>query len=227
MDIILAVVKNIAVHERYAAEWAKYGIDSQRVDTMHEAIVRLNKGEIFYFVVISEDCIPDFLTQLPIMSDISPFTIIILTSTFTMEKKIIAMRNGADIYVPFNERIEYDIQVIFEMFNAQKRRSNNHIKRQPVLVGDNISLSPSRRLVLVNDKEIKLAKKEFELLRYLMTNKGCYLTHSQLLRKVWGNNYNDDGVLRRTMSSLRTKLSKASPKEFIKLERDIGYKFVS
>ena len=227
---ILAVVRNITVHERQAAEWAKYDVGAQRVGTMHEAIVRLKSGEQFFFVVINEDCIPEFLIQLPVMRDITAFPIIVVTSTFTMEKKIIAMDHGADLYVPFSEKIEHDIHATFRVFKAQSRWANRPDNPPPVLIVGDIVLSLSRRTVLVKDTPVSLTKLEFDVLHYLMANQGHFLTHSQILLKVWGSDYQDDGsgLLRRTISRLRRKLSKISPDcEYIKVEREVGYKFLT
>jgi len=229
MDIILAVVKNIAVHERYAVVWAKHGIKAQRVDTMHEAIVKLNRGEEFFFVVISEDCIPDFMTQLPIMSDVSASPILVVTSSYTMKKKIAAMRNGAHLYVPLGEKTEDDVKVTFEVFSVQERWSSLPLKRRPALVSGDIILSLSRQVVLVEGTEVFLKNKEFEVLRFLMINAGRFLSSEQILCAVWGDGYiGEFNVLWQVIKRIRKSLSEASPgKEYIVHKRDVGYKFIS
>ena len=47
MSVILAVDKDISVHEQQIAEWAKLSINTMRVDTMHDAIIRLASGDVF------------------------------------------------------------------------------------------------------------------------------------------------------------------------------------
>ena len=92
-----------------------------------------------------------------------------------------------------------------------------------------IILSPSRRSVIINSVEVDLQKKEFDILHYLMSNSECILTHSQILHRIWGDKDEiDNNVIWRTINRLRNKLSKLSPKiDFIKVERNVGYKFIS
>jgi len=222
---ILAVVKNIAVHEQEAAEWAKHKIGAIRVDTMHEAIVKLKNGEKFFFVVINEDCIPDFLTQLPIMRDVTNFPIIVVTSTYTMDKKIIAMRSGADLYVPFSEKIEHDALVTLEVFSAQNRWSNRPAM-PPVLSAGDIVLSPSRHVVFVKDKLIDLSPQEFDALHLLIKDKGRVLKHEEIYGHLFGVQYNkdtDEHILHNLMKRLRKKIREHTDLMYIESVYKIGY----
>ena len=192
MNTILAVNANIPVHERQAAECMKHGIAALRVDTMTEAISRLAKGDEFLFVAIIEAATPDFMEQLPIMRDVTHFPIFVFTDSYTAEKKAKAMNLGADVYDPFSAYSE-NILIALEELKAQNRWAKRPVKPLPVLIGGDIILSPPRRKVFVSDKEIILVKKEFDLLRYLIANSGRFLTQEQLLRKVWGEEYSDNG----------------------------------
>ena len=223
---ILAVVKNIAVHERQAVEWAKYEIGAQRVDTMHEAIVKLKNGEEFFFVVINEDCIPDFLTQLPIMRDVCAFPIIVVTSTFTMEKKLTAMRSGANLYVPFSVKIEHDIHTTFEVFEKQSQWANRPFM-PPVLISGDIVLSPSRRNVLVKDTPVNLTTQEFDLLHYFMENRGQALSFEDIYVHVWQEKYNESYIeaIKSAIKKLRKKISDNDNEDSIIINlRGFGYK---
>jgi len=91
MERIIAVDTNIAVHEEQTKEWAKYGVGTQRVNTMSDAINRLVKGYEFLCIAINEDTICDFMKLLPIMRDATDTPIFIVTSTYTIDKKIKAM----------------------------------------------------------------------------------------------------------------------------------------
>jgi len=230
MNTILAVTKNATLHEQQAVEWAKHGINAQRVDSMHEAIVKLKNGERFFFIVINEDCIPDLLIQLPLMREITTFPIIVITSTYTVKKKLTAIRNGADIYVQFSEKIKHDILMTFEVFSAQNRWANRPTEPPPVLLGGDIIMSLTRRTVLVKDREVVLNKKQFDLLRYLMENGGRIIPHDEIYRNVWGGEYECAArdTLRVAVNRLRQELSSASDGvEYIETVRDIGYRFPS
>ena len=114
MERILAVDTNAAVHEEHTEEWAKYGIGTQRVNTMNDAISKLVKGDEFLFVVINEDTITDFIKQLPVMRDATELPIFVVTSTYTIDKKIKAMSLG-DIWTA-NYKYGFDYNKLYDLF---------------------------------------------------------------------------------------------------------------
>ena len=83
MRPILAVDKNLKLHNAHAAEWAKCGFSMERVDTIHEAITRLMRVEKFSFVSINEESVPDFYESIRIMRDIANCPIFVTTSAYT------------------------------------------------------------------------------------------------------------------------------------------------
>lgn len=227
MDIILSIDKDVAVHDLQTAEWKKYNIDTLRVDTINEAINLLKNGKKFLFVCINEDTIPNFMSQLPILRDITNTPIFIITSSYTAHKKIRAMRYGADVYDPFCSSAEENVLSALELLKLRNRFTNS--PSLSVLIANDIVLSLSRRIVFLKDTEVHLTKKEFDILLHLMRNNGNVVTHIQLLQKIWGEEYSeyDANVLWRTVNRLRTKLTKISPeKEYIKAERGVGYKII-
>jgi DNA-binding response OmpR family regulator len=229
MNSILTVDINVVVHEQQSAEWAKYGIYTLRVDSMHNAITLLIRNDEYLFIVINEDSIPDFMSQLRVMRDVTDIPIFVITSSYTIEKKIKAINYGADVYDPFNTYAKDNVLAALELLNAQNRWSKRKHKPMPVLAGGGIILSQSRRKVFIDSIEVPLTKKEFDILRYLMTNSGHVVTHIRLLQNVWGEEYSeaDTEVLWRTMNRLRAKLAKSSSKfEYIKVERGVGYQFL-
>ena len=81
----------------------------------------------------------------------------------------------------------------------------------------------NRHMVTVDGNAVTLTFKEFELLCYLMENKGMVLTRDQLLSKIWG--YDFDGETRTVdvhIRTLRQKLGEAS--RCIETIRGVGYK---
>ena len=229
MDRILAIDTNLTVNEQQTAEWEKIGVGTLRVDTMSEAISRLVSGDRFLFVAINEDSIPDFWGPLRIMRDITTAPIFIITSTYAVAKHTKAVQHGADAYGAFAEQTAGDVLAGLELLKLQDRWAKQPGKKISVLVGGDVVLSTKRRIVLVTDKKIKLTKKEFDLLRALIANHDCFLEPVQLLRKVWGDEYTENGnnVLWQTINRLRNKLAEAAPdKDYIIVERDVGYKFL-
>lgn len=224
---LLAVDKSVVVYEQETAEWVKYGVLPQRVDFMNEAINRLKQNEEFLFIVINEDTVPEFMPLLPILRDVTDVPIFVMTSNYTIEKRVAALNNGADVYDPNNPQPMQNVLSTLELLKTLKRWTNRSVRLEVLLCGD-IILSRPRRKVFTKDNEISLSKKEFEILYYLMSNNGYVMTHEQILKEIWGENYtnSDVDVLWRTVNRLRVKLSITPPaNQYIKIERGVGYMF--
>jgi len=228
MERILAVDTNVALHEEKTKKWAKYGIGTQRVNTIHDAINCFIKGGEFLFVAINEDTISDFMEQLPVLRDATDLPIFIVTSAYTLDKKIKAMYLGADVYEPLISYADQNVLLALELLKAQNRWAKRPPKQIGILTGGDIVLSSWRRKVFVKGTEVSLAKKEFDILRYLMENSGCVVEHRQLMEEIWGEDYDekDTDILWRTINRIRTKLSGIYPdREYIRIERGVGYAF--
>nr|WP_281420440.1 winged helix-turn-helix domain-containing protein [Tissierella simiarum] len=78
---------------------------------------------------------------------------------------------------------------------------------------------------LTYDKNpIDLTKKEFDLLKYLMLNKGLVLTRDNILEKVWGYDYiGDTNIVDVYIRYLRSKIDDKYNKKFIHTVRGVGY----
>ena len=86
-----------------------------------------------------------------------------------------------------------------------------------------ITMDVERRMVYVNDKEVILTLKEFDVLRYMLENKGIVLTRDQLLTHIWG--YDFDGETRTVdvhIRTLRSKLGDGGAE--IETVRGMGYR---
>jgi len=226
MNSILVVDTNLTVYEQQTAEWMKLGIGTLRVDTMNEAITRLIQGESYLFIAINEDSVPSFWETLHLLRDVTDIPIYIITSSYTVAKHTKAVQCGADAYGSFAESTNGDILAGVTLLKQQNIKRKT--KSLSILVGGDIIISIPRRIVRVNDTEISLQKKEFEILCLLIANKGQFLTRETLICKVWGCDYSEscNKSLLKTVSRLRTKLSVVTDKEYILVEREVGYKFL-
>ena len=84
-------------------------------------------------------------------------------------------------------------------------------------------MCPATHIVKVDNKDVMLTLKEFDMLCLLLQNKGIVLTREQLLNKIWG--YEFDGESRTVdvhIRTLRQKLGSAA--DVIKTIRGVGYK---
>lgn len=230
MDIILAVDKDIEFYEQQKTEWLKYGIDMLRVDTMNEAIAMLTQGREYIFVGINEDSIPNYLSRMQIMRDATDLPIFVLTTNYSIGKKLMAMNQGVDVYDPFDAYIKTNVLIVLGMLKTHGRWTNRRVRNLPIHVAGGIILSPSRRKVLVGDNEVTLTKLEFDILRYFMNNHDIVLTYAQIYRKIWGGEYDDDArnLVWQYVHTLRQKIDRAAGNHrYITNERDVGYRFAA
>jgi DNA-binding response OmpR family regulator len=145
--------------------------------------------------------------------------IIILTGCDDVRDKITGLEGGANDYVtkPF----------IFQELLARIRlrlreRSISKKKEEQVLQVGNISLNLHTHQVCIGDLVIELAAREFTLLEILMKHPDLVITREQLLKEVWGYDY-DPGtnVIDVYIGYLRKKLGPNS----IETVRGLGYRF--
>jgi DNA-binding response OmpR family regulator len=106
--------------------------------------------------------------------------IIVLTARGGTAERVRGIDLGADDYVvkPFKyEELRVRVTAVL------RRRHNRH--EEPVRVGE-ILIDPGRRQVLVGERSVPLAKKEFTLLRVLASDPTRVFSKDELLRDVWG-----------------------------------------
>jgi len=113
--------------------------------------------------------------------------IIMLTARDQEIDKVLALELGADDYVtkPFS------LYEFLARVKARLRRQHggDAAARNEAIVIGNIVLDPSRQSLVVREKAVALAPKEFNLLHVLMENRGRVVTRQTLLDKVWGYDF--------------------------------------
>lgn len=93
-----------------------------------------------------------------------------------------------------------------------------------ILVLGNISIDPSKHQVLLGDQEVNLTQREYELLVYLIKNKGKVCTRNQIIEDVWDIHFEyDTGVIDVFMNAIRKKLNLNKEEDLIKTIRGVGY----
>lgn len=142
--------------------------------------------------------------------------VIMLTAKAEEYDQLQGFEIGADDYIckPFSTSILLArIQSIFKRFNVSTDKEFE--------VGET-KIYYNIRTITINEKEIDLTPREYELLDYLVLNKGISLTREQLLNNVWG--YNFEGDIRTVdthIKQLRSKLGEYS--SCIKTVHRVGY----
>jgi two-component system, OmpR family, KDP operon response regulator KdpE len=141
------------------------------------------------------------------------------------ERKIKALEAGADDYVtkPFHMR-ELTARI---RASLRRTRATSAVDNEDVITIGDMNLNPARRLVQKAGVTIHLTPKEFDLLHYLMANRGLPITHARLLSAVWGAQYvGQVEYLRSFVRQLRKKLNDdAANPRYVLTENHIGYRF--
>lgn len=160
----------------------------------------------------------------------STVPILMLTAKDDEVDKIVGLEVGADDYMtkPFSMR------ELLARIRAMLRRSRMTQQTaeadgaQSVRSGD-LEADPLQRKVILGDRSLQLKPKEFDLLVYLMQQRGRVLTRDQLLEKVWGYTFGGDT---RTVDVhirwLREKIEEepGTPRR-LETVRGVGYRFVA
>lgn len=145
--------------------------------------------------------------------------IIIVSAKDSKEDKLNGLLLGADDYI----EKPYDIDILLAKVHGifKRRYSSDEIK------DGNIRLDKVGRHVWVDGNEISLTVKEFELLLYMMENKGKALSKDELFNKIWGfDSESEPQTLTVHINRLREKLEEdpKSPKRLLTVW-GIGYRF--
>jgi two-component system, OmpR family, KDP operon response regulator KdpE len=150
----------------------------------------------------------------------SQVPIIILSVRDQELDKIAALDAGADDYLtkPFGVG-----ELLARIRTVLRRQTVN--SAEPVFKVGSLVVDLGNRLVMLEDKEVQLTPTEYDILRALVMNAGKVITNHQILRKVWGEGYDDLHILRVNISNLRHKLEPdPSRPTYIHTEPGVGYR---
>jgi two-component system KDP operon response regulator KdpE len=136
--------------------------------------------------------------------------------------KVRALDLGADDYLvkPFG------IEELVARIRAVLRRQVDVSAGEPVVRAGDLEIDLARRAVTVGGRAVRLTPTEYELLRYLALHAGKPVTHSTLLRQVWGDYaVGDKYNTRYVVAQIRKKLGDdpANPR-YIVNEPGVGYR---
>jgi len=146
--------------------------------------------------------------------------IIVLSSRGDEKGKVAALDLGADDYVtkPFG------VEELAARIRAALRHRLQQEGEKPVFQSGPLTMDLVRRTVSVSGEPVKLTPREYDLLRLLVAHAGKVLTHTFILREIWGGE-SDVQYLRIYIRTLRQKLE-ADPQRpaLILTEQGVGYR---
>lgn len=160
--------------------------------------------------------------------------ILMLTAKDEELDKILGLEMGADDYMtkPFSPReVVARVKAILRRSgqalnrSAHVSESEEQDKENELVVGE-LRVLPDQYEAYIRDQKLELTPKEFELLLYLIHNKGRVLSRDQLLNAVWNYDYiGDTRIVDVHISHLREKIEENTRQpRYIKTIRGLGYK---
>ena len=145
--------------------------------------------------------------------------VIMVTARGEEMDKVQGLDGGADDYIvkPFG------VMELLSRVRAVIRRAGDEQSPQTELAIGELRMDVARHRVFVKGRDVTLTHMEFELLRYLLINRGIALTRERLLDAVWGVDYpGDTRTVDVHMRTLRVKLGQAS--RYLQTVRGVGYR---
>lgn len=224
MTNILVVEDETSFSEAIEFLLSKEGFSVVTAATGTQAIEKFDQGGID--LVLLDLMIPE-ISGTEVCRQIrskSRVPIIMLTAKDGEVDKVVGLELGADDYVtkPYSSR------ELIARINAVMRRNSGEAYSEDagVMSVGGVKMDIDRHHVYVNNVSVSLPLKEFELLEFLMRNAGRVLTRTQLIDRVWGNDYyGDTKTLDVHIKRLRAKIESdpANPTA-IQTVRGLGYK---
>ena len=221
--MIYLVEDDNSIRELVAYTFNTAGLEAEGFDKpslFWEALEKRKPDLVLLDVMLPEEDGIQILQKLRQRQDTKKLPVIMLTAKGSEYDKVMGLESGADDYVskPFGmmelmARVKALLRRTEDLRPAQENR---------YVIGD-LTVNQKRHEVLVKGEAVTLTKKEFDMLCYLLENKGMVLTRDQLLNQIWG--YDFDGENRTVdvhIRTLRQKLGDCGT--YIETIRGIGYK---
>ena len=206
--LIRNVIKEYLLNEGYKVLEAEDGFDALRV-------LSDNKVDLIVLDIMMPKM--DGFTCLSEIRKTKNIPVIMLSARKEETDKLSSFDLGVDDYVtkPFSPK-----ELVARVKAHLKRTATN----EENYTYKNLKVDYKGRKVTINDKEVNLTFKEYELLTYFIENKGIALSREQLLNSVWDYDYyGDDRTVDTHIKMLRKSLG--DYRNLIKTIREVGYKY--
>lgn len=142
--------------------------------------------------------------------------VLFLTAKDTVQETVEGLKAGANDYI----KKPFSFEELLERIKIHFRDK----EREEVLKLGVVTLDAMKRKIFVEDKEIMFTQREYELLKYLMDNKGRVCTRNSIIEDVWGIYFEyDTGVIDVFINAIRKKMNLKKEDDFIKTIRGVGY----
>ncbi|USG63307.1 response regulator transcription factor [Brevibacillus ruminantium] len=209
--------------ERNLARYLQLELENEgfRIDVVHDGVSGLEKAfEQEYDLILLNIMLPE-LSGIEVcrrVREAKDVPIIMITARGEVPDIVTGLDSGANDYLTKPFAIE-------ELFARIRVLLRNREPSTPadITVGD-LCIQPAARRVFRGEEEIELTPREYDLLAYLIQNKGQALSREQILSSVWGFDFmGNTNVVDVYIRYLRNKIEKTGSPKLIHTVRGIGY----
>ena len=220
----ILIVDDEAKIREVLAEYAEFeGFESDQAADGMEAVNKCKNND--YDIILMDIMMPklDGYSAVKEIRKFKDIPVIMLSARGEEYDKLFGFEIGADDYVvkPFSPK------EVMARVNAVLKRNNqskNNKNANSVVKFEGLEIDMLGRNVFVDGQKAELTPKEYELLFYMVNNKGIALSREKLLSDVWGYDfYGDDRTVDTHIKMLRSNLKEY--RKFIVTLRGMGYKF--
>lgn len=178
-------------------------------------------------VILLDLGLPDMdgIEVLKLARNITDNPIIVVSARALEKEKVEALDNGADDYItkPFgtNELLARIRIALRHLKNIQTKEENK------IFVLRDLIVDYAKRNVTVRNIDVHLTPIEYKIMVLLTKNTGKVLTHTYIIKQIWGPYASESQALRVNMANIRRKIEKNPAKpEYIVTEVGVGYRLV-
>lgn len=210
---------NIREIESFALKNSGYDVqDFPNAKEFYQAVKETKPDAVLLDIMLPDEDGMEILQKLRKNPETKRLPIIMVTAKSTELDRVKGLDLGADDYIvkPFG------VMELISRVKALLRRSMGEAQEKTLRV-DEIFMDDERHLVFVGEKQCDLTYKEYELLRFLMQNRGIVLSRSVIMDRVWDMNCElESRTLDVHLKTLRAKLGESA--HHIKTIRNVGYR---
>lgn len=214
---IRLIIKKYAEFERYAISEAADGMEA----------IEICKKEDFDLIIL-DVMMPelDGFSACKEIKKIKDIPVIMLSARGEEYDKIHGFETGVDDYVvkPFSPKeLMMRVNVVISRHSAVKENAVSDDKHD-VFKSEGLVVDFTSRMVTIDGEKASMTPKEYDLLFYMVRNRGIALTREKLITEVWGYDYfGDDRTLDTHIKLLRSNLGEY--RRFLVTLRGVGYRF--
>lgn len=210
---------NIREIERYALKNSGYEVEEfERGAELFERIKSVVPSLVLLDIMLPNEDGLDILGKLRADKATAELPIMMVTAKTSELDKVKGLDLGADDYItkPFG------VMELISRVKALLRRTQSAVREESQVQHGDILIDNDKHAVFLGGTPCELTFKEFELLKYLMLNKGIVLSREKIMNQVWGFEYEGESrTVDMHIKTLRQKLGTYG--SCIKTVRNVGY----